>query len=413
MIINCMECDSPVSDKAIACPHCGYPLNSSVTQSHTNQKRRRRKLPNGFGQISEIKNKNLRNRYRAMITVGKTDTGRLIQKSLKPQAYFRTYNEAYEALVKYHKNPYSLEADVITMQELYKKWTNRYFKSLTNESSIRTVRSAWSYCSPLYSSKVNEINTGILKECIDNAHRTDETGNIKNASANTKAKIKSMFNLMFDYALEFEIVDRNPARAFEISKTLTKQIESDKKNHISFSDNEMQILWDHKYDGYVDLVLIQCYSGWRPQELGLIELTKVDLGNDTMIGGIKTEAGENRIVPIHPKIKELVQRRYDEAISIGSKYLFNAVEGDDRPARCKLTYDKYRYRFNQIIGKYNLNPNHRAHDGRKQFVTMAKRCGVNEYAIKYIVGHRISDITEKVYTDRDISWLKEEISKIV
>ena len=60
----------------------------------------------------------------------------------------------------------------------------------------------------------------------------------------------------------------------------------------------------------------------------------------------------------------------------------------------------------------HLNPDHRPHDGRKHFVTMAKKYGVDEYAIKYIVGHVISDITEKVYTQREFSWLQEEIAKI-
>lgn len=46
------------------------------------------------------------------------------------------------------------------------------------------------------------------------------------------------------------------------------------------------------------------------------------------------------------------------------------------------------------------------------FVTMAKKYGVDEYAIKYIVGHVINDITEKVYTKREIEWLKTEIEKI-
>ena len=46
-------------------------------------------------------------------------------------------------------------------------------------------------------------------------------------------------------------------------------------------------------------------------------------------------------------------------------------------------------------------------DGRKHFVTAAKKYGVDEYAIKYIVGHKISDITEKVYTDREFVWLKK------
>ena len=41
-----------------------------------------------------------------------------------------------------------------------------------------------------------------------------------------------------------------------------------------------------------------------------------------------------------------------------------------------------------------------------------KKSNVDEYAIKYIVGHHISDITEKVYTQRSRDWLKNEIEKI-
>ena len=37
--------------------------------------------------------------------------------------------------------------------------------------------------------------------------------------------------------------------------------------------------------------------------------------------------------------------------------------------------------------------------------------GMDEYAIKYIVDHKISDITENVYTQREFNWLKKEIEK--
>ena len=45
-------------------------------------------------------------------------------------------------------------------------------------------------------------------------------------------------------------------------------------------------------------------------------------------------------------------------------------------------------------------------------MTKAKEYNVDEYAIKYIVGHKIMDITEKVYTSRETSWLRKEIEKI-
>lgn len=57
-------------------------------------------------------------------------------------------------------------------------------------------------------------------------------------------------------------------------------------------------------------------------------------------------------------------------------------------------------------------PSHRPHDGRVQFTTMAKEYNMDEYAIKYIIGHQIRDLTERVYTKRNLEWLRNEISKI-
>lgn len=54
-----------------------------------------------------------------------------------------------------------------------------------------------------------------------------------------------------------------------------------------------------------------------------------------------------------------------------------------------MTYARYQKAFERIRDELKLNPEHRPHDGRTHFVTMAKRYGVDEYAIKYMVGHKI------------------------
>lgn len=33
MLIYCPECELQISDKAITCPHCGYPLKEDVIKS--------------------------------------------------------------------------------------------------------------------------------------------------------------------------------------------------------------------------------------------------------------------------------------------------------------------------------------------------------------------------------------------
>ena len=93
-----------------------------------------------------------------------------------------------------------------------------------------------------------------------------------------KNQIKSLFNMMLDYALEYELVDRNYSRTFNLTEETVKEIQSVKKEHIAFTDEEMDLLWTNISSKQgIDIMLIQCYSGWRPQELGLLELKDVDL----------------------------------------------------------------------------------------------------------------------------------------
>ena len=223
-----------------------------------------------------------------------------------------------------------------------------------------------------------------------------------------------MFNLIFDYAVEYEIVDRNYARTFNVSDDILEEKEETKNAHIPFTDDEINKLWENIYKiPYVDMVIIQIYSGWRPQELGLIEMENVDIDNWTFTGGMKTEAGTNRTVPIHSKIQQLVKKRYDEAIELGSDYIFNCADSSTHKNNYKLTYDKYRHRFDKIINELELNPEHRPHDPRMHFITMAKKAGINDNAIKKIVGHSTKgDVTEYAYTQRDIEWLRKDIEKI-
>ena len=174
-----------------------------------------------------------------------------------------------------------------------------------------------------------------------------------------------------------------------------------------FSDDEIALLWENVSFPFVDMVLIGIYSGFRPQELSILRIENIDLQQGTIIGGLKTDAGRNRVVPIHPAVRQLVENNYNKAVAAGSPTLFNDENGQQGT---QLTYDKYRGRFNKICKRFNLS--HRPHDTRHTFITKAKAAGCNDYIIKLIVGHAIDDITEKTYTHRTIEQLKQEMAKI-
>jgi integrase len=374
------------------------------------------KLPNGYGSVTKLSG-NRRKPYLARVTLGwitDEQTGKSVQNRV-PIGTYKTKKEALQALAEYSANPYDIKNDNLTLAELYQKWTDAYFPTLESESSTRTITSAWKYCHAIQGMRVKDLRARHIKGIMEDGYiiqsRGKDAGKKVPASAGTKARIKSMFNLMLDYALEYEIVDKNYARTFDLSNDIIKEKEEATRGHINFNDSEMQTLWNNLGKiRFVDWILIQCYMGWRPQELAILRIEDVDLENWCITGGMKTDAGRYRTVPIHPRIKELVRNNYEQAVSLGSDRLFNdpdAVKGG-----MKITYDKYAGRFEKVIAALKLREDHRPHDPRTTFITMAKKAGVDEYVVKRLAGHKITDITESVYTKRDIEWLRTELEKM-
>ena len=172
------------------------------------------KLPNGYGSVTKLSG-NRRKPYIARVTLGWiTDehTGKTIQNAS------------------------------LTLAELYEKWTAAYFPTLENDSSCRTIRSAWNYCHEIAGMRVKDLRARHIKGIIDDGYiissRRKNKGEKVLASAGTKARIKSMFNLMLDYALEYELIDKNYARTFDLSDDIVKEKEETKRGHIIFNDEE-------------------------------------------------------------------------------------------------------------------------------------------------------------------------------
>ena len=373
MLINCVECKVKISDKAIYCPHCGYPLQPDKIRKYKSRK----KLPNGFGQISEIKNRNLRRPYRAMVSVGTKANGRPDSKIL---GYYETYNKAYEALMEYNRNPYDFDEN-ITMAELFDRWFKEYKEEGLHITTYTTMRRCWEFCSSIYTLPVKDLKIRHIRYCIDEGFVV-EKGVMKYPSDQQRCRIKSMFNQLLDYAVNNELIQSNPARAMTLPKNI-RNAPNHNIHHEALSDSELVELSIAEFE-LKDLIIIQCYTGLRPRELLSLRPENINLEEGYIIGGMKTEAGRDRLIPIHDCIKPLLAKR----------------KGFEN-----ITYDRLNKAYTSFHG-------HKPHDGRKTFITLAKKYNVDEYAIKYIVGHKISDLTERVYTDREFKWLQSEIAKI-
>ena len=393
MLIKCPECELQVSNKAYSCPHCGYPLKQEKAAWKTSKRMR---LPNGFGQITNIKGQNLRNPWRVMVSVGKNSEGRPIQKLLKPQAYFKTYNEAYEALIKYHKSPIDLTSDM-TVEELYEKWSEEYYKNIS-EATVRTLISTWKYFSSIYSVKISALTKNHLRNLYETT-TVFKAGKERHPTPQTLERMKQIITRILDYAVQYDLVSVNISKQVFLPKSTIKEALVTTSPHTNFSESEMAILWQHTDDPLVRMILIGCYMGWRPQELATLKKSNVNISNMTITAGLKTEAGINRTVPISLKIQNFTLGFFSETDSI---FLFPELYRN---------YNKYSYYFRIKMKELGIS-DHRPHDTRVTFVTMCKNAGVDDVAIKKFVGHHIDDITEAVYTKRNLEWYKEEIKKI-
>lgn len=345
------------------------------------------KLSNGTGTVYKMTGRR-RKPWRVMKTAGwriDAKTGKTIQKRVTI-GYFRSYEEAISALMAYNEKPYDIETENITFSELYLKWSKAHFEMLSSDSSKRTIRSAYNYCRALYNMRFKDIKVSHLEDTI----RTCE------APPSVRGRMKSLFNMLYRYALKHEIVTVNYAQLCDGVKPSEPEREKS-----PFTEEEIDLLWKNAGSlECVDMILIGIYSGWRPQELLTLKNADIDLRAKTMRGGMKTNAGKNRIVPIHPYILPLIEKRYN----INNEYLFTDTEG------MGFTYDKYRASFKKTAGRLGMN--HRPHETRHTFITLGKEYDMNEYVLKLIVGHNISDVTERIYTHRKIEQLHNEIGKI-
>ncbi len=89
----------------------------------------------------------------------------------------------------------------------------------------------------------------------------------------------------------------------------------------------------------------------RPSELLNIKISDVHLEEKYMVGGLKTKAGKNRVIPISDKVLPFVKKRYNP----DNTFL---IEYNNKP----VSYNAFNSNFKQLMS--DLNMEHLPHDGR-------------------------------------------------
>ena len=217
---------------------------------------------------------------------------------------------------------------------MYEKW-KKYRKSLKNQISDSTWRNyeiAFHHFSELHDRKFISIRTNDLQQCL-NAHN--------HKSQTTISSMRAVLKAMYQYAKLNEYIDRDLTEGLVYEWTnSTEQI------HDRYSNEEIKTLWSKLYGiNNVDIILIMIYTGLRPTELLELQTGNVHLDEKYMVGGMKTEAGKDRIIPLNDKIIPLVKNRYDP----NKKDLINNNFGNH------YTYGTYMNgNFNMCMGKLKM-----------------------------------------------------------
>ena len=125
----------------------------------------------------------------------------------------------------------------------------------------------------------------------------------------------------------------------------------------------MRFLWANTDNILHKIVLIQCYTGTRSNELQKMLIKNANLTKQYMISGSKTEAGKNRIIPIADCMLPFIKEFYRESMFKKSKYLFTPEKGIPS---IRGTLD-----FLEIYKKLRLKNRHLSHDARHIFITLS------------------------------------------
>lgn len=305
-------------------------------------------------------------------------------------SYHRTAKEAQEALDSYlQTNPNRPTAELATTWgDVYAQWSAKKFAK-ANPASIASYKASWKRLSVLEGKEMFKVTIDDLQKIIDQ----DETAGLSNSTINND---KILMKALFKHAMERDIVSKDYSAFVELPSVEAKHEKG------AFDDLQMKKLEQLAKQGFpwADTVLMLCYTGFRISEFLSLTRFSYHPDGDYLQGGMKTAAGKDRIVPVHPKIKPYLT----EWLARGGDTIICNEDGSP----IKLYY--YRKSF-AVVAQELGEPQATPHWCRHTAASRMKMAGMDELAIRRILGHSNKDITEH-YTHVDVAFLRAEICKV-
>lgn len=377
------------------------------------------KLPNGQGSV--IKKDGVRRKpYTVRFTEGKTLSGRQIFKYI---GWYATEDEANKARLLYTLRP-DLFADKersdVTLQDVYDSWSKTAYPKKKSQSTVDTWSSAWKKLQPLAHVHMQNLRKAQLQNLIDDyadhgksdyliglimkrkglsdAQKKKLVAGVEEEglSFSSLNKIKQLSSLLFDAAMQDDVVDKNYAKFILLPA-------NEKSPRQIWDDLERSKLEKaaRAGDRIAQYIMVMCYMGWRINEFLSLTTFAYNTKEKAFIGGEKTEAGIDRLVPVHKKIQPYV----NAALKRKGEAVFCREDGGKFTA--KNFREQYFYPTLERLGLRRLVP----HTTRYVFHYLMEQAGVPQLRRQALAGHTDIQMT-KHYTPTDISMLRDAINSL-
>lgn len=280
---------------------------------------------------------------------------------------------------------------VPTFKDIYHILDEEEFSKLSK--SARDGYGSWiKHFETIYNRPIDNITLADLQYIFDN----DKSKN------GTQIHMKVLCSKIFEYAVIHQYIPRD----FDYTSYIRIAEFKQSTKHYPFTMDEIKKLKTIN-TSEAHLMLIYIYTGLRAGELLKINRNNIhinepcsDDGSNKLISyivtGSKTNAGKNRVVPIHDDIKQLV---IDELL-----------KPDKRLIDCS-----YASLNNTVLSTVNgyLKASHTMHDTRQTFASLCQLSNVDIYVRKKVLGHKLNDITFDIYTNASKNKLWTEVNKII
>lgn len=343
----------------------------------------------------------------------------------KDGRYMATYTDDKGRHAIYDKDPEKLyrklqaaqqpkEERVPTFREIAEEWERRHREEITSRT--------WNNYLPHYQAIIARHG----KKKIEDVTAVDVINHLTAAkaqgySATVVNTIRSVYRMIFDYAIANDLAKYNPVTSVKLPKGLKRG------KRTAPTDEQIRTIFNNTDQPFGLFPFLLLCTGLRKsealaltwddvdfdrQEISVTKSLDYEIGASPVVKPPKTEAGV-RTVPIVDMLRDILQEAHSAATSI---YLFPATESNRSGKGGGLMtlrgYEGAWQRYCELTGMMeDGKPAITAHNLRHGTATLMFELGVDELTAQRILGHSRVEITREIYTQLREAQNRKSVEK--